>query len=67
MDPNSSHHATGVGPVVASHRRHLCSLMEDSGFSMYDREWWHYTLRSEPYPDTYFDFPIAVGTDNLAA
>ena len=32
--------------------------MEDSGFSRYDSEWWHYTLRDEPYPDTYFDFPI---------
>lgn len=24
----------------------------------YDQEWWHYTLRDEPYPDQYFDFPI---------
>jgi D-alanyl-D-alanine dipeptidase len=32
--------------------------MEASGFLPYDTEWWHYTLRDEPYPDTYFDFPI---------
>jgi D-alanyl-D-alanine dipeptidase len=32
--------------------------MEASGFARYDCEWWHYTLRVEPYPDTYFDFPI---------
>jgi D-alanyl-D-alanine dipeptidase len=32
--------------------------MEDSGFDRYDHEWWHYTLKDEPYPDTYFDFPI---------
>jgi D-alanyl-D-alanine dipeptidase len=32
--------------------------MEASGFSPYASEWWHYTLRDEPYPDTYFDFPI---------
>jgi D-alanyl-D-alanine dipeptidase len=32
--------------------------MADCGFRRYDREWWHYTLDGEPYPDTYFDFPI---------
>jgi D-alanyl-D-alanine dipeptidase len=31
--------------------------MEHAGFCAYDYEWWHYTLRNEPYPDTYFDFP----------
>ncbi|GAY15879.1 D-alanyl-D-alanine dipeptidase [Mycobacterium sp. shizuoka-1] len=28
------------------------------GFVNYDKEWWHYTYRPEPYPDTYFDFPV---------
>ena len=32
--------------------------MEACGFEWYDVEWWHYTLKGEPYPDTYFDFPI---------
>jgi D-alanyl-D-alanine dipeptidase len=32
--------------------------MERSGFARYDCEWWHYVLRDEPYPDTYFDFPV---------
>jgi D-alanyl-D-alanine dipeptidase len=36
----------------------LKSLMEKHGFKNYDLEWWHYTLKSEPYPDTYFDFVI---------
>ena len=39
-------------------RRSLCSLMEASGFAPYEQEWWHYVLSDEPYPDTYFDFPI---------
>ncbi|WP_415830118.1 M15 family metallopeptidase, partial [Kibdelosporangium persicum] len=39
-------------------RHHLCAIMEACGFRRYDREWWHYTLENEPYPDTYFDFPI---------
>jgi D-alanyl-D-alanine dipeptidase len=33
--------------------------MEACGFSSYDCEWWHYTLKDETYPDTYFDFPVA--------
>jgi D-alanyl-D-alanine dipeptidase len=33
--------------------------MEACGFRRYDSEWWHYTLKDEPYPDTYFDFPLA--------
>ena len=37
----------------------LKSLMEKHGFINYDKEWWHYTLADEPFPDTYFDFPVA--------
>lgn len=32
--------------------------MEKYGFIGYDKEWWHFTLKNEPYPDTYFDFPV---------
>ena len=28
------------------------------GFRPYDREWWHFTLRGEPYPNSYFDFVV---------
>jgi zinc D-Ala-D-Ala dipeptidase len=58
MDPISHHGATGITPVEVSNRRSLRSVMEASGFSSYDCEWWHYTLSREPYPDTYFDFPV---------
>ncbi|MCP2167134.1 D-Ala-D-Ala dipeptidase VanX [Goodfellowiella coeruleoviolacea] len=58
MDPISHHGASGVTPVEAQHRQHLCAIMESCGFRRYDREWWHYTLADEPYPDTYFDFPV---------
>lgn len=58
MDRISHHGATGITPVEARNRRYLCSIMESSGFDRYDCEWWHYTLRDEPYPDSYFDFPI---------
>jgi D-alanyl-D-alanine dipeptidase len=40
------------------HRLLLETLMDKYGFDNYDMEWWHYTLRDEPYPETWFDFPI---------
>jgi len=60
MDPISHHGARAIAPDEASNRQCLCSIMEDCGFKSYDCEWWHYTLKDEPYPDTYFDFPIGV-------
>jgi len=36
----------------------LRSLMLRRGFIPYQQEWWHFTLAGEPYPDTYFDFPV---------
>ena len=39
-------------------RQLLKSALENHGFVNYDKEWWHYTLKDEPYPDTYFDFPV---------
>ena len=33
-------------------------VMESEGFKVLSEEWWHFTLRDEPYPDTYFDFDI---------
>ncbi len=59
MDPISHHGAEGVTRLDARNRQHLRAIMEASGFSPYECEWWHYTLEDEPYPDTYFDFPIA--------
>ncbi|MFF2014132.1 D-Ala-D-Ala dipeptidase VanX [Streptomyces sp. NPDC058195] len=58
MDPISHHGAEGISRAAADNRRRLRSIMETSGFSSYACEWWHYTLKDEPYPDTYFDFPI---------
>lgn len=36
----------------------LRKAMMDHGFKPYDCEWWHFTLENEPYPDTYFNFPV---------
>lgn len=58
MDERSHHAAKGISGNEAQNRRLLRSIMESSGFKPYDCEWWHYVLRNEPYPDSYFDFPI---------
>ncbi len=47
-----------VGADQRLHRALLKALMEKHGFVNYDKEWWHYTLKNEPFPDTYFDFPV---------
>jgi D-alanyl-D-alanine dipeptidase len=47
-----------IGRQQKINRLLLKSLMEKHGFKNYDMEWWHYTLKNEHYPDTYFDFVI---------
>jgi D-alanyl-D-alanine dipeptidase len=58
MDPRSHADARGLSPVQEQNRRVLRGAMENSGFVQYPYEWWHYNIAKEPYPDTYFDFPI---------
>lgn len=43
---------------VRVNRLLLKTLMEKHGFENYWREWWHYGFIKEPYPDTYFNFPV---------
>jgi D-alanyl-D-alanine dipeptidase len=58
MDAVSHHGAAGITPVEAGNRQTLRSIMTACGFNAYQPEWWHYALRDEPFPNTYFDFPI---------
>lgn len=37
----------------------LKGTLEDLGFVNLAEEWWHFTFKPEPYPDTYFDFPVS--------
>ena len=37
----------------------LQKVMVRNGFDIIDCEWWHFTLKDEPYPDTYFEFPVS--------
>lgn len=36
----------------------LRTAMLRHGFKPLDNEWWHFTLKNEPFPDTYFNFPV---------
>ena len=50
----------GLTQEQADNRRILRDAMTAHGFRAIDTEWWHFTLKNEPYPDTYFDFPITI-------
>ena len=42
----------------AKNRLLLLEGLQRQGFVNYPNEWWHYTYQPEPYPDTFFDFPV---------
>ncbi len=54
-----SHHNTNqISKEQKQNRIFLKQLMLKHGFYPYPEEWWHYSLKNEPYPNTYFDFPV---------
>jgi len=53
--------ATGslfVSEIAQQNRAFLKSTMERFGFKNYSKEWWHFTLINESFPNTYFDHPV---------
>lgn len=54
----ASHHSAPQPKEIRENRAKLKDIMLRCGFEPYENEWWHYRLKDEPYPDTYFDFPI---------
>ena len=49
---------TGITKEQYENRMLLREVMMRHGFRPLEEEWWHFTLEDEPYPDTYFTFPI---------
>jgi zinc D-Ala-D-Ala dipeptidase len=47
-----------VSAAQRANRLMLQAVMTANGFRPLKEEWWHFTLRDEPYPRTYFDFPV---------
>jgi D-alanyl-D-alanine dipeptidase len=58
FDVKANTAAAGLTAEEQKNRALLVEAMQAHGFKNYPKEWWHFTLDPEPYPDTYFDFPI---------
>ncbi|MFF5233392.1 M15 family metallopeptidase [Dactylosporangium sp. NPDC000521] len=59
FDPLAHTITAGLSGLARNNRALLTGLMAQGGFTNYPKEWWHYTLDNEPYPSTYYDFPVA--------
>ena len=58
FSPRSWPDDKSVSVTAQKNRALLAAAMTQRGFKAYDKEWWHFTLADEPFPDTYFDFPV---------
>lgn len=58
FDPLAHTHDPGIHGAQLDNRQLLDSVLQSQGFVNYEAEWWHFTYQPEPYPDTYFDFPV---------
>ena len=59
FDPLSHPDCRDVTEEQYDNRMLLQNLMARAGFEPFDCEWWHFTLAGEPFPETYFDFPVS--------
>ena len=57
-DNHKSPTGRSITPEQFEHRMILRRTMIKHGFKPLDSEWWHFTLKEEPFPDTYFTFPV---------
>lgn len=54
----SHHDYSNLSPQQKANRKLLKDIMEKHGFKAIEEEWWHYTLKNEPFKDQYFDFKV---------
>jgi D-alanyl-D-alanine dipeptidase len=59
FDESSHPDYQGITREQYDNRMYLRNAMIRNGFLPIDSEWWHFTLADEPYPDTYFNFPVS--------
>ncbi len=57
MDELSNYHSAEISDEARKNRLLLREIMQID-FKPYDVEWWHFTLKKEPFPDQYFDFQV---------
>ncbi|MGG8409082.1 M15 family metallopeptidase [Streptomyces sp. 12297] len=60
FDPAAHTDAPGTGGAQRAHRELLRRALGAQGFVNLPEEWWHFTLKPEAYPQTYFDLPVGV-------
>lgn len=58
LGPISSHGTDLINKEQRKHRYILKTAMVKQNFKPYTKEWWHYTLKNEPFPKTYFNFDV---------
>lgn len=58
FDPRSHTRSKAVGKQASENRQLLVKAMEKAGFANYDREWWHFRFRKEPFAGKTFDFDV---------
>jgi D-alanyl-D-alanine dipeptidase len=56
--PESWPENPSMSPQQRAHRLLLQALMQKHGYQPYPQEWWHFTLKREPFPESSFNFPI---------
>lgn len=54
----SHHDYSNLSTQQKNNRKLLKDIMEKHGFKSIEEEWWHYTLKNEPFKDQYFDFKV---------
>ena len=54
----SNYDSSKISEIQKLNRKLLRDVMISNGFKPYEKEWWHFTLINEPFPDTYYDFSI---------
>ena len=57
-DARAGRKRNGITETQFRNRLILREAMLRHGFKPLDEEWWHFTLKNEPFPDTYFTFPV---------
>lgn len=58
LDPDAYTLAPTISKQALINCLFLVTLMEKYGFKNYAKEWWHFTLIDEPFPNNYFNFPV---------
>ena len=58
FSPMSHPDYMGISPQEKANRLLLQTLMIGANFKPLDTEWWHFTLKNEPFKNTYFDFDV---------